>query len=367
MGLEYGESAPTEAVFVNTGVQGFAIGRYGEDRVFVPLAETAESRVLLRREDNGPALYAAPEGAPAPDGEAEPLFHAEGAPLALLPLEGGPTEYGGELYVGGFECAVLEPEGLTVINYVPLEDYVKGVLPYEMGTGWPYEALQAQAICARTYAVYNQDQYAEQGFDLTDDTYSQVYRGLRQAGEDTDRAAETTAGQLLRYKGQVCQIYYSAADGGSTEDGKNVFGATRPYLAGKPDPFEEALDFPLKSWTVRYTGEEVAARLREAGYETEAVTELLPTYSDTGNVTALRLSDGKGGAVTLRGRCCVTVLGLNSPHFTVEQGEKGFTFTGGGLGHGCGMSQWGAYAMASLYGYSCEDILCFYFTGAYIA
>lgn len=367
VGLEYGENAPAEAVFINSGGRGFALGRYDESREFVKQAETEESRILLRRENGRPVLYAAPEEDRSPDAGAESLFRAAGTSLALLPLGGGPTEYGEELYLGGFVCAALEPEGLTVINFVPLEDYVKGVLPYEMGAGWPYEALRAQAVCARTYAVYNENQYAEQGFDLTDDTYSQVYRGLHQATETTDRAVDTTAGQLLRYKGQVCQIYYSAADGGATEDGKNVFGVDRPYLAGKPDPFEGALNFPLKSWTLQYSGEEVAARLREAGYALETVDTLRPVYSDTGNVTAICFADEKGAQITIRGRRCVTVLGLNSPHFKVEQGEDGFTFTGGGLGHGCGMSQWGAYAMASLYGYDCEDILRFYFTGAYIA
>ena len=90
------------------------------------------------------------------------------------------------------------------------------------------EALKAQAVCARTYAVYNQNAYEAYCFDLTDNTESQVYRGTTWATERTDAAVDATRGELVRYEGEVCEIYYFAADGGATEDGRYVFDTDRP-------------------------------------------------------------------------------------------------------------------------------------------
>lgn len=427
IGLDYGEGAAEEAVFTDPSGAGFLLGVFGEDRQFTELTRTKaseihilcpseghtwhillEQRYLSRREAAEAAasyggfsrkiegeyrvLYGSydsreeaeetrdrfrlPGAAYTPeklellvtDAAGEIIYKPDGGQAALFPLGGERTQYAGECYRGGFACLPGTDGRLTVVNYVGLEDYVKGVLPYEMGNDWPYEALRAQAVCARTYVVYNQDQYGEQGFDITDDTYSQVYRGTLEANENTDSAAESTAGLLLRYRGEICETYYSAADGGATEDGLHVFDADRPYLAGKPDPFEGAVEYGAKNWTVTRSAENIAARLAGDGFELGPVAALEPELSDTGNVIAIRFLDGAGGDVLIEGRRCYTILGLNSPHFTIEREADGsFTFTGSGLGHSCGMNQWGAYAMAKIYGYDCEDILRFYFTGAYMA
>lgn len=431
IGLVYGEEAGAEAAFSNASGGGFDLGQYGEDRQFQPTAHLTapEVRVSCAAEgsvwhvllgdrfeteskaasfaggyggyvDTVDGRYLALYGSYASRAEAQrdiDRFRLPGRPytadggrlrvldarsgavlytapkgtdaLALLPEEGesGLTDFGADRFRGGFACLMIEPEKLNVVNYVPLEDYVKGVIPYEMNALWPYEALRAQAVCARTYVVYNLDEYADQGFDITGDTYSQVYRGVLSADETTDRAVDSTAGQYVRYEGEICQIYYSAADGGATEDGLAMFDADRPYLQGKEDPFEEAVDFAAKSWTAWRSGEQLASRLRSLGYEIGTVTRLEPEYSDTENVVAVSLYDADGALVRLTGRDCYSALGLNSCRYTVERQGEQFVFTGGGLGHNCGMSQWGAYAMAAVYGCGYEDILRFYFTGAYIA
>ena len=245
---------------------------------------------------------------------------------------------------------------------------MKGVVPYEMGGNWPMEAPKAQAVCARTYVVYNQNAYAEQGFDITDDTESQVYRGTAWANEKTDAAVEETRGQLIRYQGEVCQIYYFAADGGATEDGRYAFDAQRPYLLGKRDPFERAMVFPCKSWRVHYTGDEISYNLGYSGYYIGTVVSLEPEYSVMGNVIAMTFVSDSGYRLRLEGRPCYAAFGLNSCRFTISRGEGGsFVFRGGGLGHNCGMSQWGARAMDEVYGYNYKQILAFYYTGAYVA
>ena len=290
--------------------------------------------------------------------------------LAVLPLsESGETltAFRDEIYRGGFAFRLFENDRLTVINSVGLEDYVKGVIPYEMDPAWPLEALRAQAVCARTYVVYNQNAYEPYGFDLTDNTECQVYKGCREANAITDYAAESTANQLIRYQGEICEIYYFAADGGSTEDGIHVFQAERPYLSGKLDPFERTVDYPLRSWEVRYNGAAIAALLQRRGYEIGPIRELTPSYSENGNVIAITFLDESGTSLRIEDRPCYTSLRLNSCHFTVAKDGEEFVFSGGGLGHSCGLSQWGAYAMALNYHYNYEDIIRFYYTGAYIA
>ncbi len=319
-----------------------------------------------------PFTDAMPELRVLSERDARVVFQPEDpyAELAVLPLPVGGealTAFRDEIYRGGFAFRVFENDRLTVINLIRLEDYVRGVVPYEMDPQWPIEALRAQAICARTYAVYNRDGYSQYGFDLTDNTESQVYRGCREATASTDYAVESTVGQMIRYQGEICEIYYFAADGGSTEDGVHVFQADRPYLRGKLDPFEATVNYPLSSWEVRCDGAQITERLRRRGYEMGTVVQLQPEYSETNNVIAITFQDEFGKTLRLEGRPCYTALRLNSCHFSVHRDEESFVFTGAGLGHSCGMSQWGAYAMALNFGYSCEDIIRFYYTGAYIA
>ncbi|MEA5151784.1 MAG: SpoIID/LytB domain-containing protein [Oscillospiraceae bacterium] len=431
IGLRYGESAVAYAEFENSGGAGFIIGKYDAARSFTELARTDASDLVVSVSSGGGAWHIlldarygtqseAQNAASAyggsvqtVDGEYRVLYGAydsreaaeavrdrfglpgssytaekggirvvsgldssavysaaaEESAIALVPVSDGAglTEYRGNFYRGGFECAVFDSTRLNVINCVALEDYVKGVIPYEMSYDWPFEALKAQAICARTYVVYNQEHYPDYGFDLTDNTESQVYRGTGEANATTDAAVDETAGQLVRYRGEICEVYYFASDGGATEDGLNVFDTDRAYLAGVIDPFEQAVDYSIKNWTARRTGEELAGLLLERGYELGEVTAIELLRSATGNVVSMSFYDASGGSVRIDGRKCYTSIGLNNCRFSVEQDGENFVFSGSGWGHNCGMSQWGANAMASVYGFNCEDIIRFYFTGAYIA
>jgi len=236
-----------------------------------------------------------------------------------------------------------------------------------MSSDWPYEALRAQAVCARTYVAYNQNAYPEYGFDLTDDTECQVYRGLTLANETTDQAVDSTAGEYVRYRGKLCEIYYFASDGGATEDGAHVFQSDRPYLLGKVDPFERAVDFSFNSWEEWRSGENLSWLLARKGYEMDYISRVQPEYSSLGNVIAVNFYDITGRHVRITGRDGYTFILLNNCRYTVQRAGEYYWFQGSGWGHNCGMSQWGARAMASVYGYDYQDIIRFYFTGAYAA
>ena len=140
---------------------------------------------------------------------------------------------------------------LNAIDAVPVDQYVKGVIPNESPSSWPQAALQAQAVASRSYAL--SVQVEGNGFDLYDDTSSQVYGGI--AGETAagNLAAEATRGQVVTYGGRVAETYFSACSGGHTESVQNVFfGAAVPYLVGVPDPYDG--DCPLHRWTLDFTG-----------------------------------------------------------------------------------------------------------------
>lgn len=261
----------------------------------------------------------------------------------------------GYQYYGDFQYTRLTSGVLTVVNFVGLEDYVKGVVPNEMLASWPLEALKAQAVCARTYVAANQNKYRQYGFDMTNDTYCQVYRGLNGANETTDRAVDETAGLFVRYEGKLCSVAYFAADGGATEDSENVWSDTViPYLRGVKDPYEADIDFYCKSWSVTVPRPQTG--------------DISVTNTPIGNVmtvTANGQTYSKDNVRTFLKNVGVT---YTSRHFTVtyNASDDTYTISGGGYGHNLGMSQWGAYSMAKVHNQSFEDIIGFYFTGAYV-
>lgn len=262
-------------------------------------------------------------------------------------------------YYGDFQFTrfdTQQPQKLTLVNFVDLESYVKGVVPYEMSSGWPLEALKAQAVCARTYAASHMNGVPAYGFDITATTTSQVYLGTIDASANSDRAVDETAGKFVRYQGKLCETFFFAADGGATENSENVWVAEVPYLRGVIDPYEKDIDFYCKSW-----GTSVSR---------DAVGDISVTYTPIGNVMTVTVGGktySKDNVRTFLTKICG--LRYNSRHFTVEYDAASnvYNVVGGGYGHNCGMSQWGAKAMAEVHGKTYEEIISFYYTGAYVS
>ncbi len=292
--------------------------------------------------------------------------------LAIRPIsQGAKTETtynGGNRYYGDFQFMRITGGNMTVVNILPLEDYVKGVIPYEMSGSWPLEALKAQALCARTYVMNNYESYAAYGFDVTDDTYSQAYCGTRAANYITDQAVDETEGLYITYNGEFCNTLYFSSDGGATEDSENIFATRIPYLRGVIDPYEASIDFPNKSWSEELTADQLSHRLRSRGYNLSTIASVKTEYTDAGNMARITFTDAYGKSVTVTKTGCYSCLGLKSIHFTIEEKYPGvYRIEGGGWGHNVGMSQWGAYAMASVHGYSYAHIIGFYYTDVTIS
>ena len=242
-------------------------------------------------------------------GTAEILFQFDGGDalaLGVMPDVTGAdtvrTWFKGYRYYGGFRYERIGGGDLTVVNIVDLETYIKGVVPYEMSSSWPLEALKVQAVCARSYAYINihSGKHTSYHFDVCNTTDCQAYYGAGtnsssyQATERTDQAVDETAGEYAWYDGQVIEAFYSSSHGGASESVYNVWGTSLeqyPYLCGVEDPYEAdmASKNSYSSWTVSYTSSELVQRLENYGYDASSGIESLTlTYSDLGNVIQVR-------------------------------------------------------------------------------
>ncbi|MDX6529857.1 MAG: stage sporulation protein [Blastocatellia bacterium] len=164
---------------------------------------------------------------------AAPLLHSS-APLTFASSDEtiAPVRFNDKPFRGKIEVFANTRGALTVVNVIGLEDYIRGVVPNELS--YPaIEALKAQAIAARTYAVKNQGQFASDGYDLLPTTRSQVYRGLSSETALTSRAVEETRGTIATYNGEPINALYTSTCGGRTENAENIFKDASPYLRGR--------------------------------------------------------------------------------------------------------------------------------------
>lgn len=245
--------------------------------------------------------------------------------LAVRPVQTGSTKtltwFKGYKYYGAFQYSRVSGGKLTVINYVNVEDYVKGVIPYEMSASWPLEALKAQAISARTYAMSHINAHSSSGFDMCNTTDCQVYRGANSANANSDSAVTQTAAQYLMYGGKLCETYYCSSNGGATENSENVWTAALPYLRGVKDPYEADIANTVSNynWTVTYTGDELAARLTSRGYSCSTIVKFeITKFTAMGNVLEIQLTDSSGKVLTFSKGNVRTVVGAKSQRYTVN-------------------------------------------------
>ncbi|HHY81768.1 MAG TPA: SH3 domain-containing protein [Clostridiales bacterium] len=307
------------------------------------------------------------------------------------------ASYGLVNYLGDMEVRI-ESNYITLVNHVHLELYLYGVVPYEMSNSWPMEALKAQAISARTFAVDKIKTRSSQYYHLVDTQSSQVYEGYNKAMANCIEAVNQTMGQVLMYESSFAQTFYSASNGGMTERAGNIFSQDFPYLVVKPDSYD--IENPSNNkarWEVKYyktpvnteLSNKIVANIKTSlgnkGYSTadsdikvKSLKEFVINYNDSGRldngkltvvVDAKRKSDGKTvtveEAVSLTKNNTRSILSLYSLLFQVEDAGDHFLFKGGGYGHGVGMSQYGAQYMAKQ-GMNSDQILQFYYPGTVI-
>jgi stage II sporulation protein D len=261
------------------------------------------------------------------DGSSVKLRSSSGQPLAACGRTlraAGPGRVaiaGVGTYRGALEVVPTDSDAgsLNVINALPVDQYVKGVIPNESPSSWPQAALRAQAVAARSFALTVD--VGGNGFDLYNDTRSQVYEGLSSETTATNEAADATRGQVVMYGGKIAETYFSACSGGHTESVQNVFfGPTVPYLVGVPDPYDYYC--PLHNWTLHFSGPELSAKL--GSYLDGALQKVVVTQRGTSPRIVWAKLFGSGGVIKVRGDQLESALGTYSDwmSFAKEVGGK---------------------------------------------
>ena len=265
----------------------------------------------------------------------------EGTGLGVMPNAAGDTGEDFETWFkgysrrGGFRYERIGGGDLTIVSILTMEDYLKGVVPYEMSTSWHVEALKAQAVAARTYAMANLGRHNSYHFDICSSTHCQAYYGTNRAGTNSDTAVEETAGQVAMYNGGYADCVYYSSNGGASIDSSIPWGGNQsnyPYLVGVKDPYEAAVASRISNynWTRTYSGAEIAQAVRNTGYTTcsTVVSMTVSRYSDAGLPWMITLQDSNGKNFTISTRVLVTYFGLRSYNYTIT--ASGGSGAGGG-------------------------------------
>lgn len=266
--------------------------------------------------------------------------------------------YIGDRWYRGSILVIKSKKGLTAVNYVDLEQYLYSVLGSEMNGNWPQEALKAQAVAARTYAIYKRENEKNLIYDVGNTQASQVYKGVQSESPGTHAAVNATAGQVLTYNNQIILSVFHACSGGHTENVEDVWGQPLPYLRGVDDYDQNVSQC---QWVKNFSGDEINRRISGVG-NVVSLSANLTTY---GSIKTIKFV-GDRGTRELKGEAVRNALGLRSTRFTVTQAQSGLQFNGFGWGHGLGMSQWGAYYLAKQ-GVNYQQILGHYYRGTTLA
>ena len=231
------------------------------------------------------------------------------------------------LYPGGFRFERINGGNMTVVNMVGLEDYVEGVVATEMSDSWPLEALKAQAVAARSYAITLGSKHFAHHFDICDEIECQAYTGQNRTGSNTRAAVEQTAGQVVLYDNKVAETYYYAGNGGASESSSVVWGgdqANYPYLVGKADPYDAASGVN-DEYTKTVTSDTLVAGLKKLGYNgvgSTIVSVAIVSLTESGNPKQVTFTDNNGKQFTPDTRFVVRdIVGLRSFRYGLAQAE----------------------------------------------
>ncbi|MEM7556533.1 MAG: SpoIID/LytB domain-containing protein [Cyanobacteria bacterium P01_A01_bin.84] len=257
--------------------------------------------------------------------------------------------YIGDKWYRGRTLVIPTQKGITAVNWVDLEEYLYSVVGSEMDPRWPEEALKAQAIAARTFALQRREKNKSHPlFDLENTQLSQVYKGVIKETPTTYKAVDITKGKVLTYNNRPIESIFHACSGGHTENNEDFWtGKPIPYLRAVPgfDDNPQGLYAKRCIWQKTLSSEQISAKF--PSLKTIDKIEALDR-TPNGSITKLLITDTEGKQVTIEGGSKVrNKFILNSNKFNIQKQDDNFIFSGRGWGHGIGMSQVGAYYLAS--------------------
>jgi stage II sporulation protein D len=251
---------------------------------------------------------------------------------------------------------------LLIINSIELEEYIKGILYNEASHYWPPEALKAQVVVSRTYALYQIQESKSKDYDVTADIYSQVYGGQASERYRTNKAVDETIGEALTYQDKIFPTYFHATCAGHTEDASLLWNINITPLKGVVCKFCQGS--PHFKWQRVLSLVDIKNALVKSGYnDSQDIKDIVIVVRDpSGRVTQLKIITDKKD-IKISAKDFRDIVGPNiirSTNFNLTIVEGNVVFEGLGWGHGVGLCQWGAYFMAKQ-GYNYKQILTYYY------
>lgn len=299
----------------------------------------------------------APQDARA-TGNTVTLAQFKGTQLLIEPSAEGYVWIGDRWFRGRTRLMLIGSK-LVALNLIDLENYLYSVVGAEAIPTWPLEALKAQAVAARTYAIYKSSTSSNRYYDLDTSTQTQVYKGLNTEFLSTQDAVNSTAGQILTYGGKAILAAFHSSSGGHTENVEDVWSSSLPYLRGVVDYDQQS---PVFQWTKDFSSDQLTRSIGGIGTVRSLIPEKL---TPQGRILSIKIV-GSAGSKILSGSQIREALDLRSTLFTVSLEQGQFEINGRGYGHGIGLSQWGTYYLASQ-GVSYDQILDHYYQNAQLS
>ena len=267
----------------------------------------------------------------------------------------GNNKYYGDIYIKQVDSK------LQIVNFVDIEKYLLGVVPYEMPSSFPLEALKAQTVIARSYAQTNINR-KKKDFDLYDDTRSQVYSGIPKSRlSNVEKAIKETKGEVITYNGRVIDALFHSYSGGYTASAKEVYGNDIEYLKPVEDIYSKGVPMSVLTWTYLIPKSQLE---KEIGFIT---VDYDIEYTESNRVKYIilynedRSLEKKYTGAEFRRKYSTSKIKSTAYNINIENGD--IKVVGSGYGHGVGFSQWSSKTMAEDEKMSYKDIINFFYTG----
>jgi len=216
-------------------------------------------------------------------------------------------------YRGNIEVAIdKEHRKLNVINIIGIEEYLYGVLKKEISPSWPSEALKAQAVAARTFAIFNMNKYIDKGYNICASTNSQAYGGVNHEDPLTNKAVDETRGIIMVYKGEPINAVYHSDSGGYTENSENVWGSFLPYLRSVKSKFEEKVSPPYHTWSYSINEKDLTEKLQKQGHKINSIISIEPVKkSETGRASELVFTADNNKVINMKTNDFRSLIGVD--------------------------------------------------------
>jgi len=291
--------------------------------------------------------------------------------IAINPKDPNGVVWIGDRWYRGRTIITPTSGGLTAINYVDLESYLYSVLGGEMNGNWPQEALKAQAVAARSYALFRRNRDGNSSFDLCDTARCQVYRGVQDESTGTQTAVNATAGQVLTYNGTIIEALFHSSSGGHTENVEDVWGTRVPYLRAVQDYDQNA---PVFSWNKIISRNELGnivglgpiTAVNPVGQPTAGGSYRQLEFISSGTKKRVTTENLRNSLNLRSAKITIVPQTITTKSSSKDQTTKSFVIQGKGFGHGLGMSQYGAKGMAEQ-GLSYQQIALHFFQNTKLA